>query len=152
MSHAGINEFIDQWFFPLFVIMWFSIAALLSRTGGWSTLAKNFRAKQSEIGESFGFVSGSMGANKFPVSYGNCMFVTVNDRGFRLSLLFLLRFQSPPLFIPWSQIDSIEAKTLLLTRRTVIRVRNQWPVIWVRGRAAKSIETAYARTLRRKAL
>jgi hypothetical protein len=153
MSEANIRAFIEpQWFFPLFVVMWFSITALLSRTGGWSSLAKQFRAKQAESGESFNFVSGSMGAKVFPVSYGGCLFITVNNKGFRLSLLFPFRFQSPPLFIPWSQVESIEEKRLFLTRRTVIRVRNQWPIISVRGRAGQSIEEAYARATSSQAL
>ena len=134
-----------QWFLLLFVVMWFGVTALLSRLGGWSSLAEQLRATQPESGDSFRFASGSVGAKVFPVNYGSCLFITVNDSGFHISVLFLFRFQSPPLFIPWSQVESVEEKKLLFMHRVVIRVRNQWPVISVWGRAGQSIRDAYAR-------
>jgi hypothetical protein len=133
-----------QWFFPLFAVMWFGISALLSRIGGWSSLAAHFRAAQPATGEHFRFVSGSMGEKFFPVSYGGCLFVAINDNGLHLSILFLFRFQSPPLFIPWSQVESVEQKRLLFLSYTVIRVRDQWPTISIRGRAGHCIKDAYA--------
>ena len=133
-----------QWFLPLFVIMWFSICALLSRISGWSSLAKHHYATQPESGERFRFVSGSIGVKFLPVSYSSCLFFVVNNKGIHLSLLFLFRFQSPPLFIPWSQVESVEEKRFLFFRYTVIRVRNQWPILSVRGRVGESIMQAYA--------
>lgn len=124
--------------------MWFGITALLSLTGGWPSLATHFRATQPANGDLFRFVSGSMGAKRFPVSYGGCLFVAVNSIGFHLSIFFPFRFQTPPLFIPWSQVESVEQKRFLFIRRTVIRVRGQWPIISIRGRAGQSIEEAYA--------
>jgi hypothetical protein len=133
-----------QWFFPLFGVMWLTISALLSHTGGWASLAKQFRVNEPGTGERFRFVSGSMGRGVFPVSYGGCLFVVVNDVGFRLSILFLFRFQTPPLFIPWSMIESVEEKQRLFVDYTRIRVRDQWPTISIRGRAGQSISFAYA--------
>lgn len=99
-----------QWFFPLFALMWVAISFLLSQTSGWSKLAAQFKSKQVAEGEQFRFVSGSMGIRPFPVSYGGCLFLTVNEVGFRLSLLFPFRLFCPPLFIPWKAVESVEQK------------------------------------------
>jgi hypothetical protein len=132
-----------QWFFPLFVLMWLGITALLSRVSGWSSLAERFRALEPASGESFHFVSGSMGGS-LPVNYRSCLSVAVSDRGFHLSMLFLFRLGSPPLFIAWADVESIEEKRFMFMRSVVIRVRNQWPTIAIRGGAGDRIKAAYA--------
>jgi len=141
-----------QWFFPLFAVMWLTISTVLSHIGGWASLAKQFRDTGPQTGERFRFVSGSMGAGVFPVSYGGCLFVAVNDVGFRLSILFLFRFQTPPLFIPWSIVESVEEKRLLFVDYIRIRVRDHWPIISIRGRAGASIKAAYAAASSRSVL
>jgi hypothetical protein len=124
--------------------MWLGVGGLLSLLGGWFGLAADFRAEQPALGERFRFVSGSMGSRLFPVRYSNCLFVTVNDSGFRLSILFPFRFLTPPLFVPWSAIASIEQKKFLLVfRYTAIRVRDRWPTISVRGDAGQRIADVY---------
>ena len=153
MSQANVPEFMQpQWFFPLFIGMWLGISALLSRMSGWASLAEQFRSAEPKSGETLRFVSGSMGAKVLPVNYGGCLFVTVNDSGFHLSILFLFRFQSPPLFIPWAQVESAEEKRLLLARHVVVRLRNRWPIISVRGRAGQFIQEAYARAASKPSL
>ena len=134
-----------QWFFPMFVLMWVSICALLSMLGGWTSLAGEFRATQRTDGQRFRFVSGSMGAPMFPVSYGGCLFVTVNEAGFGLSILFPFRPLSPPLFIPWTEVVSAETKRFFFVSRAVVRLHEHWPAISIRGAAGKSIVDAFAR-------
>lgn len=146
MSNVAVPAYMQpQWFFPLFAIVWFGIGGLIAYTSGWARLAATFRASQPVAGERFRFVSGSMGAAFFPVNYGGCLFFAVGDMGIRLSVLFLFRLLSPPLFIPWSQVESVTAKRSLFGRYAVIRVRNHWPTISVRGRAGRFIEETYAR-------
>lgn len=141
-----------QWLIPLFVVMWFFIGAVLSRISGWASLATHFRATQAESGERFRFASGSMGVRFFPVSYGGCLFLSVNNDGLHLSIMFPFRFQCPPLFIPWSQLESVEEKRFLFFRYTVIHLRNQWPIISVRGRAGEFIKKAYTSASSKNAL
>jgi hypothetical protein len=145
-------HFAGVWFLPLFVLMWLVITGGLARLGGWSSLATQFRASRPASGEWFRFVSGSMGKSAFPVSYGGCLFVCVSEAGIALSILFLFRLLSPPLFIPWSQVASVEKKRLLFVRYVVIRLRNQWPVISIRGPAGQRIEEVFARVLPRRVL
>ncbi len=141
-SPATLME--PQWFLPFFVFLWVCIAVLLATLGGWAGLAQWYRAVQPLEGQRFRFVSGSMGASAFPVSYGGCLFVTVGEAGFGLSVLFLFRLFSPPLFIPWSAVESVQEKRFLFSRYTAIRLRGRWPTISFRGAAGEEISRVYA--------
>ncbi|MFZ6875877.1 hypothetical protein ACO0LF_27725 [Undibacterium sp. Di27W] len=123
----------------------FSILVSLSFLGGWASLATHFRATQAATGERFRFASGSMGSRFFPVSYGSCLFVSVNEQGLHLSVFFLFRLFSPPLFLPWSQIEAIEKKRYFFRNATVISMRGQWPRIMLLGAAAEAVANAYAK-------
>ena len=137
-----------KWFLPVFALMWVGISALLSILGGWTSLAREFRATQRTDGQRFRFVSGSMRARVFPVNYGGCLFVTVNETGFAVSILLLFRILSPPLFIPWSEVASAQTKGFFLVNRAVVRLRGRRPAISVRGAAGRCIVDAYARASR----
>lgn len=134
-----------QWALPLFALMWFGIGGSLSLLSGWWRLASRFPAADSIQGEHFRFVSGSMGSGFVPVSYGNCLFVTINENGFRVSILFLFRFLSPPLFISWAKVESVAEKQFLFMRYTAIRIRDNWPIISFYGKAGKHILEAHAK-------
>jgi len=87
-----------------------------------------------------------MGASmSFPVSYRSCLFFTVADTGFLLSVFFLFRFLSPPLFIPWAQVESVTEQRVWFLQTAVIRMRDSSTKIMVRGRVAQAIMMAYAR-------
>jgi len=140
-------EFLEpQWFLLGFALLWLGMSALLALLSGWTSLARNFRADQPGQGERFRFVSGSMGAPLLPVGYGRSLFVTVDDEGFGLSILFLFRFLSPPLFIPWRAVESVEAKQSLFSRYTVVRLRGHWPAISIRGEVGERLLREYSRT------
>ena len=134
------------WFFPLFVAGWFSVCAALSYLAGWPGLASRFQSTRPAEGERFRFASGSVGASTWlPVTYCSCLFFTVGETGFLISVFFLFRFLSPPLFIPWTEVESISEERLWLIRHAVIRIRGFSTKIMVPGRAGQSITQAYAR-------
>ena len=124
-------------------VLWLGVSALLARVGGWSTLAGPHRARYPVVGERFRFVSASMGRATLPVNYKGCLFIVVNRRGLRLSVLFPFRFGSPPLFIPWSAVESVSERSFLRTFGVAIKLRDQWPIIRVPGRAAHVIRQAH---------
>jgi len=132
-----------QWFLLTFGAMWLGICSILAILGGWRSLAMDFCAAEPATGEVFRFVSGSMGLGVFPVSYGRCLFVTVAQTGVQISILFLFRVLSPPLFIPWTEVESVEEKRFLLFRSTLIRVRGHWPRITLRGQSARRVAEVY---------
>jgi len=141
-----------QWFIPFFAVMWLAIGGALALLSGWWSLASHFRAGGAVAGKRFRFVSGSMGIRFLPVNYGNCLFVTVNDKGFRLAVLFLFRFLSPPLFIPWERVESVVEKRFLFMRYAAIRIRENWPNLSLYGKAGKGILEAYASVPSKRAL
>jgi hypothetical protein len=130
---------------PLFVGMWVGICVLLGLFGGWASLANQFRAGEPVQGERFRLASGSSGVRFFPVGYGNCLFVTLNETGFGLSILFLFRIFHPPLFIPWREVESAERRRFLFRRYTVIRIRGHWPIISIGGNAGEQLHQAFTR-------
>jgi hypothetical protein len=147
MSMSGIPwsvELAPLWFLISFPALWLVVTGVLSRVGGWATLGTQFRATQPPSGDRFRFVSGSIGKKGFPVGYRNCLLVSVGEQGLSLAVLFLFRFQSPPLFIPWSQVVSVQESKVLFVRSIVIRLRNQWPVISLQGPAGKRVKEVYA--------
>jgi hypothetical protein len=134
------------WFIPLFCGAWLVVCAVLSMAGGWFSLSRDFRSYDDIQGQRFSFRSGSLGLWPFPVTgYGNCLFLTVNESGFRLSILFLFRPLSPPLFIPWSAVQSVEKARFLFVRYTLVRLKRGWPAIALRGDAGAHIASMYAR-------
>ena len=144
MDAETLPQFMQpQWFLPLFGAMWIGINALLSILGGWFTLAKRFRAESEPTGDQFRFVSGSMGIRYFPVNYRNCLFVIVSSTGVHISVLFLFRVMSPPLFIPWSDVESVEEHTFLFSHTMLMRVRGAWAAISLRGEVGQRIHEVY---------
>ncbi len=141
----ALSDALDEWFLSLFVLMWFVMSGLLSLISGWWGLASRFRSEKLAHGDSFRFVSGSIGSALFPVSYGSCLFVTINEEGFRVAILFLFRFLSPPLLIPWSKVESVIEKRFFFMRYAAIRIRENWPVLSFCGKAGKRILETYAR-------
>jgi hypothetical protein len=133
-----------QWFPVAFGAMWLGICSVLAILSGWPSLAADFRASERATGDVFRFVSGSMGLAVFPVSYGSCLFITVAPTGIHISILFLFRIFSPPLFIPWAEVESVEEKRFLLFRSTSIRIRGHWPKITLRGQSAQRVAAVYA--------
>ena len=61
-----------------------------------------------------------------------------------LSFLFFSPFLPPPLFIPWSAMESVTEKRYIVSTYTAIRVRGEWPAIALRGRAGHYVREAYA--------
>lgn len=133
-----------QYFFPLFVAMWFGVTGLLAHFGGWAYFGQKYKSNRLIEGERFRFASGSMGHRIFPVNYGNCLFVTVNPQGVRISIFLPFRFQSPPLYFPWSDVESVvEKRFLFLFPHAVVTIRNHWPRISLWGGVGKAVMRSY---------
>jgi hypothetical protein len=131
--------------------MWVGICSMLAVFSGWKSLSSRFPSEQIVDGERFRFASAAFGQPWFPVNYSNCLFFTVAPTGLRLSILFLFRPLSPPMFIPWSQIESVSEQRFLFMRSTVVRFRDHWSRIRVYGSAGQYILRAYERANPRRA-
>ncbi len=137
-------EFMQQWFLPAFVLVWLFVTGLLAHISGWAILAGRFRADGSMDGERFRFASGSMGRQYFPVSYGSCLFVTVASQGLHLSIFAPFRLLSPPLFIPWANIDSVSERRILFFDVFTFTIRDSWVRLSLRGAPGRRAKEAHA--------
>ncbi len=146
MNYSPLHFFLESPLLPLMpFVLFLGISTILSFLGGWASLATHYRATQAATGERFRFVSGSMGSRFFPVNYGSCLFVSVSEQGLHLSVLFPFRLFSPPLFLPWSQIEAVENKRYFFRDATVINIRGQWPKLMLLGAVAEAVANAHAR-------
>ena len=107
-------------FFAAFVGLWLGISLLVSRLGGWATLATFYRLSGSFNGDCWRFQSGEF---RWRVGYNNCLAVGANPTGLYLSVFFLFRFGHPDLFIPWADISVISGKKGFLSIYAEFRFR-----------------------------
>lgn len=129
----------SPWFAVFFAAMWFGVTGLLSVLSGWHGMAERWREAQEHAGERFRFRSASIGMRFFPVGYGNCLNFTVSERGLGISLLFVFRFLSPPLFIPWTEVTEVKEGKFLFFRYVVVQPKDHWSRIKVYGAVAEKV-------------
>jgi hypothetical protein len=100
-------------FFPfVFIFLWLLSSIVISRIGGWASLARLYRMENSFDGERWRFRSGQM---RYFMSYNNCLTIGADRRGLYLSVFFLLRAGHPALLIPWSDIITSDKKYFFMT-------------------------------------
>lgn len=136
-----------RWFAPLlltlFAVAWLGAGWLVSRAGGWASLAARFPADGVVEGERFRFASGAFGRKALPTRYNGVLYVTVNRRGLGLSLWFPFRFGSSPMFIPWSAFESATERRRMFSPTVEFTVRDHWARVWLRGEAAMRAKAAF---------
>lgn len=144
MSESSYLSFDLYWLFLLWLAIWSGVTSGMAYLSGWPRLAGRFRAIRDVEGERFRFVSGSIGSPKWlPVRYRRCLFLTVADDGLFISVFFLFRAFSPPLFIPWSAVETLGEKRIWIIDHTVIHLRDFSTIIMISGQARQSITRSY---------
>jgi hypothetical protein len=135
----------SEWFFlPLLVAFWLAICGVLSLMSGWYELSQRFKSSEHIDGERFSLRSGAIGWGVFPVSYGNCLFVTVGPEGIGLSILFPFRFLHPRLLMPWAAIERCEAVRFLFMEHVAVHVWGFNRRLLFRGAVGKRILATWA--------
>jgi hypothetical protein len=127
------------------VAAWLLIGAILSSTSGWKQLAGQFPlpAVPAIEGRPFRFVSGTVGSPAFPIRYRTCLACSVSSAGLALSVLPLLRFMHPPMFIPWSAVERATRDALWLATVTTLGLRGFSLQLRLAGEAGISAFEAY---------
>lgn len=145
MSDTAFLTIFPLLFLILFPLLWIGISAILALVSGWTLLAKRFTTGASEKGGQIRYASAQIQQYRLlPVTYKGCLFFTVNKEGVYLSVSFLFRFLSPPLFIPWSAIESVTEQRHLFGSYGVITIRNCPVKILAMGPAGQSLLAAYS--------
>lgn len=127
------------WFLAAIILVWLGASVLLSVMSGWHQLASRLRATSPIEGERYRFTSLSLGSGAFPMSYRNCIFVTVGRSGFVLSVLFLYRMFHPPIYVPWSAVKTAHPEQRWFLMYTAVYIRGFKKRLLFRGRAGRKI-------------
>ncbi|HEX8391977.1 MAG TPA: hypothetical protein VF665_06450 [Longimicrobium sp.] len=118
--------------------MWLLLSAVLAWAGGWRTLARHYPARAPGADRTIRGASASVGSPPLPVNYNNCLTVRVTEAGVEISVWPMFRFQHPPVFIPWSELEACEPGRRWLLYVVQILPR-QGPPVMFRGRAARAV-------------
>jgi len=124
-----------------FILIGVTSSFLLSRLGGWGSLAKRYRTARALPAHRRSFQRGQM---RSLISYS--VLTTASDaEGLYLSILLLTRLGHPHLFVPWAEIE-VEApqrkffsnvQTLLLgPERIPLRLRESLVDFLLAGKGA----------------
>lgn len=145
MNPATLSD--PRWFWSYFVVLWCAVGAILSLVGGWYHLASAFPVSASGTadGPRFRFASGSVGVRWLPVSYRSVLFCTVSSSGLQLSVLPLFRFMHPPMFIPWSAVESADRERWWLMTVMALSLRSTSRQVRLVGKAGTAAFEAYER-------
>jgi len=111
MSAYQFEPFSVPAYILLFIILWICVCKLISATGGWRILARDYRANSLFDGQKLWLKSATM---RRWTNYNNCVNIGANNYGLYLSVLPLFRVGHPPLFIPWADISTKAASRRLL--------------------------------------
>jgi hypothetical protein len=96
--------------FPTFAaVLLCTIFFVISRIGGWATLARRFRATEPFYGETWGWQSAKF---RGWCNYNNCLTVGASQEALYLSVMIPFRLFHPPLMIPWREIEVETGKVL----------------------------------------
>jgi hypothetical protein len=91
-----------------FAALWSAIIFLVSRMGGWSSLARHYAYGGHFDGFRKRCVTGAMSGGPFlgfPCNYGNCLTLGADSHGLYLAVFPIFRPGHAPLFVPWSDIS-----------------------------------------------
>ena len=128
----------EPWAFcTVFLLVWLG---MFWDPTGWRLLAERFGTSTKVEGAQYGFVTGSVFRPGWSwMSYGYCLTVNVNRQGFGLSTWFIFGLNSPPLFMPWSEVDTVTLLGALWGKRALITFRGTESKVVLYGRAGRAV-------------
>jgi hypothetical protein len=111
-----------SWLLPvcLFPLVWVGVIGLISRLGGWGSLAKTYGVPALPEGKRFRFQSLIIQGGWLPGNYRSCVTLVVGEEGLGIGVLWPFRFRHPPLLIPWSDFRRAEQKDFFGLARYVV--------------------------------
>ena len=125
----------------LVILLW--ISAILSLWSGWRRIARKYPYREVAGSRRYTFVRMSLGSGLYPAGYGGVVFVRLSPHGIGLSVLFLLRFYHPPIFIPWTEVARCARETVRGTYATKLSLREEASEFAFYGELGESINQMY---------
>jgi hypothetical protein len=119
------------------------ISTVLSVKSGWHRIAKQFPYQAQTEYRNFYFVRMSLGSGLFPVAYGGAAIVRLSPNGLGISVIFLLRFLHPPMFIPWSVVTRCEREKHPYYEVTKLSIHGEESEFAFYGKLGESVYSSY---------
>ena len=120
------------------IVLWLSVAALISMTGGWADLATRYAASSRPKGREFRFQSAHLGG----AWYSSIVTAIPCQAGLYLELERPWRFRHSPLLIPWSDVLRLSKRRSLLGTKYYRVTLSDEPPMMIRLRRAAGSEIA----------
>ena len=89
-------------FFIIFPLFWSAIVFLISRLGGWGSMAEAYTYHEPHSAQCF---SGQSAILRLSSSYRGVLKICADDEGLYFSVMFLFRPGHSPFFVPWGEIS-----------------------------------------------
>ena len=104
-----------------FAAFWSFVVFVIGRLGGWGGLARAFPAQGPAQGQSWHFISATIG---FLGSYRNALNVTVSPAGIYIRPILVFRIGHAPILIPWHAVTEATSNKFLFTTRMRLELRD----------------------------
>lgn len=106
-------EFLPVILYPLaallgLALIWFFASHVIANKGGWYDLSMSYPAKTKISGTRFTYQS----ATTENANYSGVLCFTANNIGLQIELMRPFNWNSPPIFVPWSEIHGEKTKQL----------------------------------------
>ncbi|MAT96844.1 MAG: hypothetical protein CL608_06850 [Anaerolineaceae bacterium] len=93
--------------FPLF---WSAVVFLISRLGGWGSMAEAYPYREPLSAQCFAMQSAIL---RLASSYRGVLKICADDEGLYFSVMFLFRPGHSPFFVPWGEISGTKKSYFL---------------------------------------
>lgn len=88
-------------FFVIFPLFWSAVVFLISRLGGWGSMAEAYPYREPHSAQCFALQSAIL---RLAASYRGVLKICADDEGLYFSVMFLFRPGHSPFFVPWEEI------------------------------------------------
>lgn len=112
----------------LAALAWFVGSSLSALGSGWHKLQHRFRATGPFSGEQKSFQTGVMRWNS---RYNHSLTLGANHEGMYIRPMWLARMEHPPLFVPWSEVSSIDRPRRFREGTLLTLGRKEQVPLWV---------------------
>ena len=89
-------------FFIVFPLFWSAVVFLISRLGGWGSMAEAYTYHEPLSAQCFSMQRAIL---RFSSNYNGVLKICADDEGLYFSVMFLFRPGHPPFFVPWGEIS-----------------------------------------------
>lgn len=125
-----------------FCVGWCFMLSAVSMVGGWYSLAQEYpiRERVAVDGRIYRWCSVTL---NLLGGYNGSVNITVSCDGFLMHQMLVMSFMHPPIYIPFSAVDSLDYRfSLGILRRCSIRVGKHR--IYLNGKVAEHVYEAYS--------